>query len=185
MSSVEVSFEKLDHVSAFWLKSSVGISSYQFNIWYVLYLRTMYYMDFWSREIKRELAPSVPCIDLVLRYPWEWCATSGTKKKKKNFWQSGSFIYLSWVLPVFVYLLKCWNFPHVYSCTISNCFWCGSLNLTIHLGLPYHNFSGYPQALSSGECNSSCACKCVRYLELTCPKIGPLCAVLSHIRKHL
>lgn len=46
MSSVEVSFKKLDHVSAFWLRSSVDISSYHFNIQYILSLRTMYYMDF-------------------------------------------------------------------------------------------------------------------------------------------
>lgn len=67
----------------------------------------------------------------------------------------------------------------------SNWFWCGSLNLTIHLGLLYHlpNFSAYAEALSSGEYNSSCAYKCVKYLELTCPIIGPAHVLLSQIHK--
>lgn len=63
-------------------------------------------------------------------------------------------------------------------------FWCGGLNLTIHFGLPYYlpDFSSYPEALSSGGQNSSCAYECVKYLELTCPIIGSTCAI-SQIHK--
>lgn len=75
--------------------------------------------------------------------------------------------------------------PHIHGCTISNCFCCGSLNFTIHLGLQYYlpNFSGYLEALSSGEYSSACAYKFVRYLKLTCPIIGPAHAILSQVHK--
>ena len=59
----------------------------------------------------------------------------------------------------------------------------GLTNMDYHYHLP--GFRGYPEALSSVEYNSSCACKCVKYLELTCPITGPVCAVLCQIHKHL
>lgn len=75
--------------------------------------------------------------------------------------------------------------PHIHDCNISNCFWYGILNLTIHVGLQYHlpNFSGYLEALSSGEYISASAYKYVQYLELTCPIIGPAHSILSQVLK--
>lgn len=60
-------------------------------------------------------------------------------------------VSLTWIESVlaFVYLFKFLDFSHVHDCTISNSFWCGGLNLTIHLGLLCHlpDFGGYPKAL--------------------------------------
>lgn len=86
---------------------------------------------------------------------------------------------------VFVYLFKFWHFSHIHSCFIPSGFGCGGPSLTIHLGSPYRlpNFSGYPEALFRTEYNSSWACKCVKYLLLICPIIGPAYAILSQIRK--
>lgn len=68
---------------------------------------------------------------------------------------------------------------------ISNGFGFEALNLTSHLGLPYHlpSFSGYTETLSTVEYNNSCAYKCAEYLEMICPINGPAPAILSHIHK--
>lgn len=60
--------------------------SYQFNIWYIFYSRTIYYMDFWSREVEQELAPSTLSIDLVFQYFQKWCLGRNKIKPYYSFW---------------------------------------------------------------------------------------------------
>lgn len=47
-------------------KIEYNICSHQFDIWYVLYLRTIYYIDFWNRKMQQELDLSAPCIAVSL-----------------------------------------------------------------------------------------------------------------------
>ena len=85
---------------------------------------------FLEREIEQELAASMPWIYMTLQHLWDWCTAVRAQTPKPFGNQAVSLSWVSWVLLVFalVYLLKFWKFPHVYGCTVSNCFWYWRLN---------------------------------------------------------